>query len=424
MNRFLYSIKRNIKSMVLALAASVVIWFAISLQIFPDVVNSVENLPVSIEPTIFMEENNLSVAKGSDFNVTARVEGKRYDIGNLRPEEFSAYLDLSSITGEGQYEVPVKVNLNKDVDGEVYPDVETVAVNVVRIAEKTLTIEPLAAGIIVSDGFEVDSENLKVTPPTVTFKGEARYVDAITRAVVRVENNTEITSTTEMRGEIILYNNNAVLQEPEVELDNSDFNVTLAIHKVKTLPTSFSITGYQSNFNISNLLDKIVVHPTEITISSPDNSIDSLDRIELAQINISELDYFALRTPRRETIAPILPPGYRNISMNSSVSLNFEGIEDYGELIFTVFSADLKIINPPSDFDARVLTDALMVNVVGPLSFLQELTPEDITATVNLMGLEHEDGTRRVNVTCRIEGSNVPAWVSGNPQVDIMFTRR
>ncbi|MDR1754724.1 MAG: hypothetical protein LBR74_07460 [Eubacterium sp.] len=424
---FLSSIKKNIKSIILAFGISAILWLAISFQLFPDVTNSFDNLPIIIKPTVFMEANSLSLAKGSEFSVTARAEGKRYDIAKLTPEDISVSLDLSSVTGTGNYDVPVKIDIIKDIDFDcnISPDVATVNVDVVKILSKTLRVEPLPIGLSIIDGFQIDSDRLKTAPETITITGESDEVDAVTRVAARVMTNVELAETTEMRGELIFYNNGVMLQNPDVSLDNDDFNVTVAIHKVKTLPIYFSIVGYQPNFDIEGLASRMEVYPTEITISSPDNSIDSLERLELAQIHINELDYFNLRTIRRETISPILPEGYGNISRNASASLSFNDVDGYNDWVFNIGSENFQLINQPQDYNAQILTRELSLTVVGPASFVRDLNPEDITVTVNFMGVEPENGmTKRINVSCRISGEKVPAWVSGNPQVDVMFDAR
>ena len=150
---------------------------------------------------------------------------------------------------------------------------------------------------------------------------------------------------------------------------------------------------------------------TELTIASPDSSVDNLDEIDIGEISLNSL---TLKDLQGGVALPVkLPDGYKNISGNKTVMLYFEDYDNFGQLGFTVPSDNINVINAPSNFDVKVLTNLLTVNVVGLSSYIQEMTSDDIYATVNLLGLELSEGTKTVSVTFRLAGTNTKAWVTG-----------
>ena len=142
---------------------------------------------------------------------------------------------------------------------------------------------------------------------------------------------------------------------------------------------------------------------TELTVASPDSSIDNIDVIDIGEISLSAL---TLKDLQGGVALPVkLPEGYKNISGNKTVTVYFEDYDDFGQLGFTVPTENINVINAPSNFGIKVLTNVLTVNVVGLSSYIQEMTSDDIFATVNLFGVEITEGTKSVSVTFRLAGS-------------------
>lgn len=62
-------------------------------------------------------------------------------------------------------------------------------------------------------------------------------------------------------------------------------NITL--YKQKTLPSTVQFTNVPSNFDLSSL--KYSIYPESLTVSSPDDSLDSQEKLEIGTIDLSQL---------------------------------------------------------------------------------------------------------------------------------------
>ena len=51
-------------------------------------------------PTSYMIENNLEIVDDYRNTVSIQIQGKRYEIGNLKAN-FNAFMDLSHVYGQG-----------------------------------------------------------------------------------------------------------------------------------------------------------------------------------------------------------------------------------------------------------------------------------------------------------------------------------
>ncbi|MDR0820881.1 MAG: hypothetical protein LBN40_00240 [Oscillospiraceae bacterium] len=415
---------RNLQTILLSLLSAIFIWFAISLQIFPDIPAHVDNIPVSSAPTNAMEAGGLYVKDGFVNTVSIQIQGKRYDIGGIDKDDFSAKLDLSGVTDTGVYVVDVKVVPLENAKCEIISPVRTATITVERTLSKEFKLTANLSGIKIDSDMSVDNANLVIQPETVVITGEQSVIDTIGKAEVRLAEAT-LSATAEVKGTLVLYNKDgAAIESPDVTVNGTSFVVRVPIHKVRELPLSFLITGAPQNFDLDGLYGKMSVSPGNLTVSSPDNSIDNLETLSAAEIPLSELTYEYLITGIREPLADHLAEGWQNLSNVASASISFSDVDDYSKMNFTVTADNFFISNAPSGYEVALLTKELNVQVVGPSAFIQGISGEDITVSVNLLGVESADGVKQVGVTCRIGGTKVPAWTVGSYQADVSFTAK
>jgi len=421
---FLKTFRANIKSIVTAVIASAVIWLAISFQFFPDITHTVSDIPVQIN--IDTLQSGLRLAEDYVFYTNVRVEGKRYAVGLLSPNDFIATLDLSNVEAEGEYTARVLIVADSDMEFTILPYNRTTRIRIERVASKTLEITAKADNIRLVEGKQIDEANLTANPPTVTISGEKSLIDLIVSAEVHAVHEDEMFASLDVPGKLHLLRSNGVrVENPDIALSSENFTVTVPVHKVKTLPLDFIITGSPSNFNIAGLRNKMVISPGELTLSAPNDSIDHLSYFEVGEIPLAEIDRNMLRSITRDTIEPKLPEGYKNISGQASFALHFEDVEDYEQFEFPIPRQNITILNKPDGFNVDILTQELTVTVLGPAAVVQAMSVNDISVTLNLFGSQIPADTLIVpkTVQCRIRGGLTSAWVVGYPQVDVSFAR-
>ena len=72
---FFHSFVKDLKNIIFALVIAIIVWFAISMQIFPDVTTHVGDIPVEVKATDYMTQNNLSVTDGYVDKVSVQILG-------------------------------------------------------------------------------------------------------------------------------------------------------------------------------------------------------------------------------------------------------------------------------------------------------------------------------------------------------------
>lgn len=410
LKRFTSKLLTNLKTIIQAVVASVIIWFFISIQIFPNITQHVSGVQVDCAPTQHMINENLQITSVDVSEVTIKIQGKRYSISDLDGEDFKAHCNLASIYEAGKHEVDIVVEpVDSSTECDILADNLTATVTVSKIVSREVEVLPYTDGIKIADEMQIEGE-IEVFPATIIVTGEERLVDSIGHIKAVPDYDEVLGESTGLTCTPVLYNKSGIrMLNSDLALSEGIISMNIPVYKVKTLPLNVQFTNSSTNFNISNL--KYSMSVTELTIASPDSSIDNLDAIDIGEISLTSL---TLKDLQGGVALPVkLPDGYKNISGNKTVTVYFENYDEYGQLGFTVPAENINIINAPNNFDVKVLTNVLTVNVVGLSSYIQEMTSDDIYATVNLLGVELSEGTKSVSVSFRLAGTNSRGWVTG-----------
>lgn len=420
---FFQNFVKNLKNIIFALVIAIIVWFAISMQIFPDVTTHVSDIPVEVTATDYMNENALSVTDSYVDKITVQVTGKRYEVGNLTASDFTAKADLSAITAPGEYTVKVNVTPVKDNSCTVEDSNITLKLKVEKTLSKTYSIsngsmKATADGVTANAGMKIDS--VTAEPSTITLTGDSTAVEAVKSVEIRSVFTGETSESVTSKGHIVLLGNNGeIIENPDIKYDNESFTVNITLYKQKTLPLTVQFTNVPSNFDLSSL--KYSIYPESLTVSSPDDSLDSQEKFEVGTIDLSQLTTKYLQ---KLTLPITLPEGYKNISGNTSAMVSFEDAENYTFLSYAVQKDNIRVINAPDNFDIEVLTNELSVNVTGPADEIAALASKDIYATIDLMGTTLTAGLKDVNAEFTLRGTNVKSWVTGEYKVSIQVTER
>ena len=421
-HRFAKSFVTNFKTIIQALIFSVVIWLFISIQIFPDISMHITDIPVECEATAIMKDEDLRITSVDVQKVTVQIKGKRYSISQLTAADFNASCDLSEVYSAGEYSVPVNVTAADDtVDFEITSTAPAAKVKVIKIVTREFDVEPNTDSVAISDEMQIEGD-VKVTPTKLTVTGEESLVNSIGHVEAEAKYDGILDHSEGIHAAPVFFNRSGIkIDSPDIAYSTDDFIVSVPVYKLKTLPVQVKFTGVSSvsTFDPEELEYNMSID--EITIASPDNSIDNLSAIDIGEIPLASL---TLKDLQGGVTLPVeLPEGYKNISGNRTITVTFPGSDDFGQLGFTVPSENFTVINNPAKYDVKVLTNEMVVNVVGYSNYIQAMTSADITATINLLGMEISEGTKSVSVSFRLKGTSPRAWVAGEEyKVDLLIT--
>ena len=374
---------------------------------------SLIGIPIEAEPTDFMKSNNLQIIGDYTGTTDIRISGKRYDISDLKAEDFTAALDLTNVRRAGTYDLSVTIACKNDkVEYSLVENTQmAVTITVDEIAAREFPITASAPDISLPEGYYVDE--ITSNPPTVTITGSVSVLDEINRVEANASYDGSTLESHEVKTDLTIYKNNGSrLDNSTVKLSTDNVLVNIPILIQKELPLKFRFTGVPQNFDIDTL--KYTMQPQSIMVAAPDGSINNLSELELEDpINLTDI-----RINQTVSTVPIkLPEGYKNLSGINSVRITWD-IADYSKLDFPV--SNITIVNEPDNMDVSVITRELTLTVIGPSEDISALSSTDFYVTANLLSTSLHDGSQDVPVSIIISGSSgKTCWAVGSYKITV-----
>ena len=89
--------------MITSVAIAIVLWFVISIAIYPTTPRTLHHVPLKVEIAgTSAEENGLSVIDYDIKDVTVQIEGKRSKVGNIEADNLTAEAVVENVTSSLQ----------------------------------------------------------------------------------------------------------------------------------------------------------------------------------------------------------------------------------------------------------------------------------------------------------------------------------
>jgi len=331
----------------------------------------IEGLPETVDVTLIGSQTDLFIANQiPSYNITV-------DLTGLKP---------------GTHEVNIKYNdALTNIDYKVNPSVATVIIYPKVSESRSLTVD-LVNKDKLDDKLAID--DVKIESDQVIIKGAEYQLEKVAsvKALVDIEDlvSQKVGTNTIEKVDLVAYD--AAGQVVDVEIVPGTISADVVISspskevKVKLVPKGSLAFGYAiSSYSLS--VDKV-------TLYGPTSVLENINSIPL------EIDVNDLKANKEYKLELTKPVGVTSLSTNT-VKVNLTVGEQSSS---TVENVKITLKNLPSGYTAQAVSSkdaAVNVNVKGYSSIIKNITPDSITASVNLDGLTA--GTHEVEV--KVEGS-------------------
>jgi YbbR domain-containing protein len=302
------------------------------------------------------------------------VRGPRQEIEELRVDDFSAIIDLSTVPFGGA-QVPVQVVVDNPLVTLVSQDTDRVFVELEEFHRLSIPVTPTVVGV---PALGHVSGAAQVEPEVVTVEGPASLVDQVSTATVRVSIEGERGTVREsVSVRLRDSNNRSILGAEPVPLE---VWVTVPITKsdeYAELLVTLNLTGTVAT---GYRLADFSVDPQKVTIFGAPEVVAQLPGyISTEMVDISEAD-----SDITQRVGLQVPEGVTLIDVKSVVvDVDVEPV-----LTTSTFPWRPQILGPDPGLTATVLPPTLNVTVIGPLALIDAFDPEtDLSLTVDLNGL-------------------------------------
>lgn len=372
----------NLGLKVLAIFLAFFVWLIVSNVSNPLVTRSKE-VPLEILNEWILSDNNMTYQVIGKNTVTVSYEVNTLDEHKISPGDFRAYADISElfdVTGS----IPVKVEVvnNKTLikgDPNTRPGVIRIKTDVIQ--KKRFDLQTHINGIP-EDGYALGM--VSMLPDYVHVTAASSVIGAIN--TVGIEIDVEGKSA-DFTGKAVpaFYdgNGNKLNLEDNVSLDTAEISYQVPILKVKNLGLDFQVGGTVAPGYRFTGVDCDI---KSVSVEGMKSTLASLNRLtvptELLDIGGATKDVVV-----KVDLSELLPEGVtlaRTDTVTATITLKVEPLVTKG---FKISSEDILLTGASKDYDYRIGTELLQVNIQGLEDDLDALKEKELKPTVDVTGL-------------------------------------
>ncbi len=385
------------KNKVSSILLSVVIAFGLWLYVVTNVSVMDEetfyNIPVVMTGETALLEKNLMITYQSVNTISLKLSGTRSDLSKVNKDNITVKVDLTTVYDPGT-QIPLNYTISYpgDVANNAFVE-ETrsptyIYVNVEERRIKEVPVEVAWTGIA-AEGFLVDKENRTLDYSKITIEGPASVADRIAKAIIEVDITDQKESIEQSYRYTLCDNRGEAVDAGLITTNVGEVRLAVKIQQVKEVALTLEVE-YGGGSNEKNTI--ITIQPETIRISGSEAVLKEFgDSILLDTLNMAEI-----REAQSKAYTITLPQGITNLSEITEVQVDiaFTGLTTKEFVV-----ENIKSINVPKGMQADIINEKLTVAIRGPAPELANLTPEDITVTVDFAGAEMGTATYKPTIT-------------------------
>ena len=354
--------EKDFSMKVISLISAVVIWFVISINVYPTIKVPIYNVPVIINTEgTYAEAHNFRVTLIDSPEATVHIEGDRGEVGALTNKELTVVASAENVLSAGEYCLPLEVKCSSgkqftvdNISDSEGNKIEYVTVKFEEIITKTIEVKPRLDDIHIASGYICDEDDVVIVPDTIEITGPKDKVNSIDAAYVNVSSDEELSASYEFTsGTAVLYSGNSPVELGEdIELNRSDFSVHVPVLMRQTLPLEVNIINAPESFDTNAFLSKL-----ELSVDSLEVAVLSENAKNIASLNIGSIDMRSVDIGSVFTFntKDFLPEGYQDLSgvNNVTVKCPEEGLI---RMLMVVNKNSVQFINAPAQFEYKIIT--------------------------------------------------------------------
>lgn len=339
------------------------------------------------------ESQSLIISKEETKTVTVTLTGSRREISKLSSDSIKAVVNLSSVASTGyramSYTIsyPTSVNTANITETNKLP--QTVGIQISKLLTRVVDFKCRFDGTM-AEGYTLDFSDITFDPAYITLMGPEEELNQVASAFVVLDRDNVSSSFTAAANYNLVNADGETLSFEDVTADTDVVNVSVPVNMTKEV--ALDVTLVEGGGATAQNVIK-TVSPQTITIAGDPSTLDGINAIYLATIDLS--DY--LSYPETEYTI-LLPNDTENISgtTTATVNLEFSGLE---WAYYTVTNLDYT--NLEDGYTADVMDVTLVVMVRAPADVLSQIEANNIRAVADLTGVTT---TSKVPVTVYVDG--------------------
>lgn len=413
---FLNKILQNSKFLFfISLLISLSMWIYMSIGNGNDTVVTISNIPVQIELSDDAIKNGLQIFNTGDITASVSVSGNRAIIGSLTQNDIIVTAATNAIDSSGNYTLSLSASkANPYEDFQIVSNVTPSNVNVLidYYRESTFDIQDNVV-YKVSEGYFASTA---ISSKSIMITGPQTEVSKIAKVIASATLGNTLTSSTETKAEILLYDseNNLIEDTEMLNMDFTTVDVSISVLPEKSLPIKPVFINKPEGLDISD--DMINIEPSSIMLAGTQEVLENLNSVTLETI-----DFSTLRNERQTfTLAIDIPPDCKNISNASTARVTLD-LSSMSSKTLTVERFNVQGLTP--NHTAQITQKSIDVTIYGPKEELDKLTKDNITAIIDTSSSSGTVGSVQMPVTFAMPDAS-RCWANGSYKANLTISEK
>lgn len=379
--------KANFSLAIYSVVIAILAWFIISVTLYPSVKKTITNIPLTVEITGSAADSGLSVISYDVETVDVKLKCSRTEYTELTAETLTAYVDFENISTTGKKNLAVKL---KTSTGATYSEatIEPATVNVVldKYDTKEFPISPKIPNVTLAEGKTINNDEFVCEPDTISITGPLAQLEKISECHAVSDKDLTLDSSYTLNSDRVqlFSEDGSEIDQENMTFSQTNFLMNIPVLTQKTVTPTVQILNAPSDFDQSCL--KLNMSVDSLTIASKNSMSEIPDTLEIAKIQLSDLDIGYSKT---FDITSVLET--RNCINMSGVDSITVSLDDTGlaKKELTLDKKNIHLSNTPADdYEYSILTQQLSITIVGPEDLIGELTANDFLADANLLNAD------------------------------------
>ena len=401
--------KHKIWAAVLALAASICLWFYAVTVVNPDDSITVNGITVEFEGEQALAAQGLMLTGGENIKVSAKFSGRRSDLKELNSETVKAVADLTRITTVGEHPLSWTLVYPETVASgdisEVSRSPSRITVKVSEIKQNNdIPIEVIYTGDMDPD-LMIDEDNVTIGVETLSVIGPADEVGDIHHAIVQID-VTDKTSVIDGEFTYVFFDKQGnELKLSKYAVPNTEtIRVTVPILHYKDLNLRVDLTpggGATSQDAVVEL------KPSTIRVSGSPEELAKLPE----EYSIKTIDLGTMGYSQTLVIKPTLPTGITNQAEQENIEVKLELVGLTTKTI-TIPTANIHWRNTTEEISFAV--QSVDIQLRGKAAALSRFTSADINLVADFAA-GYDEKTKKITLQIEFVNPSISVGAIGGP---------
>jgi len=399
--------------LVFSIILSFLLWIKFSSSSSESITKTISNIPISVPLSDSAQKDGLTVFGLDDVTAEVSVTGSRLVLGQLSKDNIQIFAQQSAgiINTTGNYTLELSAKKSGILtDYEIVSSVSPRFINVFVDHYNSKNFEVIPQIKYKSDP-KYFSSPVSLSESNITISGPDSIVSSIAKVCIEGEIKETLNKTTTLYDlPINLYDENGKkISYSMLNLSSTKLDATIAILSRKTVKIVPTFANKPADLNIYN--SQISISPSSVEIAASEEVLKSLNSIELESV-----DFTKIKDNHNEFDLQLkVPNGCRSLNNIYSAKLKLDMSSMSSKKVST---NKFEFLNLSDGKKASCTTSSLSIDVIGPLSELKNIKPNNISVQIDLNGKENFTGITELPVKVIIE-SNDKCWIYGNYTVNV-----